>query len=788
MKKVASPLLFVWLFAVALFTVKMIEPTAKEPSTNPQDFSVDSAFSHLREIARKPHPIGSAEHKIVGAYVENELRKIGLQVEVQATLGATMRPPRAAVAPVRNLIGRIGSPSAAKRILFVSHYDSVPFSHGANDDGVGVASLLEVARIIKDLQLSGVVLKNEFVFLFSDAEEFGLLGAAAFAEDPEQMKNIGLVVNLEARGSSGPSVLFETSGQNGGLLAAYQEAATFPLGSSLISSLYRFLPNDTDVTVFKTHGIPSLNFAYGDHLHHYHTLSDRVENVDPKTLFHQGQQALDLAKYFAVNELPPRSPDRIFFDVLGLFLIQYTSLISWLLMILGLVFSIGLFVAICRSQKVSSQKITGRSIWLGAALTLLEVIVFIALMIFFGSCLRWILEDRVLLAHGRYFLWSSTATVMGLLIWVRCRFFTGPSINTWPGAIIVWSLLAFALQVWAPSISYLGHGILLLTMGAFFGSFLLQPNRKNRSRASTASALTITALSLTGLAVLCFETSLVISILEGGLLPVAAAIFLLPVLQTLSLVESANLRNRRHSHGALLTMILGGTAVVFGLCFFGYNSFVPRVSSLIFAKHQSLPTNLWITPEKFDQTDLKSIFQSVVSSGPRPEVLFTKKSVYSTAAPVLNVGREPEIQLLKEIPHPNEREVHFKIQSKRGARCWSTWQLTQNQVLRTSVNGKEIKTYSKLADLESQLPTFLKKVLLSFPSNWNLSFCSYESVATSVAIHLQTKEKIKLRIVDETPGLPDASGFSRYHQDHGEALTIPSSQGDRTLLGRDYEF
>ena len=43
--------------------------------------------------------------------------------------------------------------------------------------------------------------KNDIIILFSDAEELGLLGAQAFVEHHPWAKNIGLVLNFEARGS-----------------------------------------------------------------------------------------------------------------------------------------------------------------------------------------------------------------------------------------------------------------------------------------------------------------------------------------------------------------------------------------------------------------------------------------------------------------------------------------------------------------------------------------------------------------------------------------------------------
>ena len=71
--------------------------------------------------------------------------------------------------------------------------------------------MLETLRALK----SSPPLKNDTVFLFTDGEEVGLLGATAFVKEHPWAKDIGVALNFEARGSSGPSFMFETSDGNG---------------------------------------------------------------------------------------------------------------------------------------------------------------------------------------------------------------------------------------------------------------------------------------------------------------------------------------------------------------------------------------------------------------------------------------------------------------------------------------------------------------------------------------------------------------------------------------------
>ena len=127
---------------------------------------------------------------------------------------------------------------------------------GASDDGTGVASLLEIARIIRTEKY-----RNPVTFLIDDGEEAGLLGAEAFVTDRAYVESIGAVINLEARGTSGPSVLFETSTNNRWFVPIIARALPHPVTTSLFYSIYELLPNDTDLTVFKRVGLTGVKAA-----------------------------------------------------------------------------------------------------------------------------------------------------------------------------------------------------------------------------------------------------------------------------------------------------------------------------------------------------------------------------------------------------------------------------------------------------------------------------------------------------------------------------------------------
>jgi hypothetical protein len=310
---------------VAAASIALLKsPASAGPDAPLTEFSAGRAMRHVRSIAARPHPTGTAENARVRDYLVGELRRLGLEPEVQAT--ESFAPPRrtggmAIGARVENVIARWkGSRPDGPALMLAAHYDSVPTAPGATDDAAGVAAILETLRALRE----GPQPASDLVVLFTDGEELGLLGARAFAAEHAWMKDVALVLNFEGRGASGPSMMFETSAGNGPLVSALGGAAPWPVASSLMYEAYKRLPNDTDMTVFKEAGAAGLNFAYAEQLTHYHTALDSPAEMDERSLQHHGSYALALTRRFA--DLDARSlkgEDAVFFNLFGPVLVRY---------------------------------------------------------------------------------------------------------------------------------------------------------------------------------------------------------------------------------------------------------------------------------------------------------------------------------------------------------------------------------------------------------------------------------------------------------------------------------
>ena len=277
----------------------------------PGEFNADRAKARLAYILgdERPHPADSVGDDLVRARLVTVLQQMGLKpiVRDQFACNDFQKARLVACARVRNVIAIMGPPTG-KALLLSAHYDSVPVGPGASDDGIGVATLLEVGSILKDQPL-----KRPIILLFNEGEELGLIGARAFLADPLS-RNVDSLLNFEARGVNGPATMFETSQPNGAAIATYAASVSRPYASSLSTDVARLIPNDTDVTTYKERGWLTLNTAIVGNETRYHSPGDNLAGLDPRSLQDMGDGALALASKLS-SGAPQASGNRIFFDM-----------------------------------------------------------------------------------------------------------------------------------------------------------------------------------------------------------------------------------------------------------------------------------------------------------------------------------------------------------------------------------------------------------------------------------------------------------------------------------------
>ena len=321
------------------------------PETPAADrFDANRAAARLQRVLgdQRPHPIDSAENDAVRERLLAEMRAVGLQPRVDDGFACNpfARARTIACARVRNVVATLPAEGVDDRaavnrgplVLLSTHYDSTFAGPGAADAGIGMATLLETAALIRSRPL-----RRPVGFLINDGEEMGLIGARAFVVRDPLARRVDSLLNFEARGVTGPAVMFETSRPNGAAIAHYARTVDRPLTNSLTTDLYRLIPNDTDVTVYKSRPWTILNFAIIGNETRYHSPGDNLAALDRRSLQHMGDQALALTSDLAGAGPVQASGERIYTDLLGVQLVVLPLTVG--LVLLGLLIVVFLVVA-----------------------------------------------------------------------------------------------------------------------------------------------------------------------------------------------------------------------------------------------------------------------------------------------------------------------------------------------------------------------------------------------------------------------------------------------------------
>ena len=303
-------------FVIAIVFLTLMPQRPDDGKVPLSEFSTHRAFEHVKALSAQPHYVGSAAHQKVADYLISALRELGLEPIEQH--GHSLTEWGNAVKS-RNIMARLEGSGNGPALMLLSHYDSAPHSasKGAADDATGIAAILEGVRAMQHAQQK---FSNDIIILFTDAEELGLNGAATFVTQHEWTRDVGLILNFEARGTAGPSyMLLETTSGNSALVKGFADAGVrYPVASSLMYSIYKMLPNDTDLTVFRENAkIQGFNFAFIDDHFNYHTAQDDTAHLDLRSLAHQGSYLIPLLRHFGNADLTQMDNDldRVYFNI-----------------------------------------------------------------------------------------------------------------------------------------------------------------------------------------------------------------------------------------------------------------------------------------------------------------------------------------------------------------------------------------------------------------------------------------------------------------------------------------
>ncbi|OTG91056.1 M20/M25/M40 family metallo-hydrolase [Acinetobacter sp. ANC 3813] len=180
-------------------------PAVQNTSVQPMKLDSSKMMIHLQSLQTiaQQHggnrAVGSKGGLASAQYILNEAKKSGLQVQMipfenrSKTVG-------------QNIIVEIQGEYKDSAVIVGAHYDSVKMGPGINDNGTGVALVLE---LMHRLAAQKEKPKHTVYLAFWDSEEEGIAGSQAFAEKltPEQLKGIKAYINVDMVGTKNPEIL-----------------------------------------------------------------------------------------------------------------------------------------------------------------------------------------------------------------------------------------------------------------------------------------------------------------------------------------------------------------------------------------------------------------------------------------------------------------------------------------------------------------------------------------------------------------------------------------------------
>jgi hypothetical protein len=735
-----------------VFADRASRPPVAVPASAPlTTFSAERAMKHVLAIAKRPHPIGSAENDRVRDYIIAQLGNLGLEAQVQHATGVSTRYREAG--RVQNVLARMpGSQSGGPAVLLVAHYDSVEAGPGAADDGAGTAAILETIRA---LRVKGPLL-HDVIVLFTDGEEAWLLGAAAFVREHPWAKDVAAALNFEARGTSGRSLMFETGPGNLDAVRVLRTVAGVTAGS-VFTTIYRTLPNDTDLSELALLGMPALNFAFGDGADRYHTSHDDVAHLNTGSLQHHGQQALALARAFANGSLPrQRTGDAVFFDLPAIGLVVYSE--KWAVPLAFVVAALVLIVVIRSSHEATRY---GRNVVIGAVATVGAVVLSAAAAFVAGLIFSFL---HTKLPWGGAPAWSpvywAAVTMLSLAVstalYVVLRRRASVS-GLHAGALVIWTLLSLAAAAIAPGSSYLfTWPALVAAIAALFadGRGLL-----TMKGIATCLAALVTAALLIPIAYLIGAVFLGVTA-AGGI--VAAAIIalmawlLVPLLETLC--DGARWSTPVICSAAAVVLVGIGALTV-------RTSDVHPVPSMLIYAIDADNSEAWLATKASIARASEWTRAALAPSTQGPEwighIFLGPIAVVAKRVPQLPLP-QPTIDILADSTTSGARQLSLRVRASPGTIALGM-RVTDAPVIGAAVDGRAIRT------TRYQLHT----------REWILRYWAPSDSGAMLSLIVPAGSAPKLELVANSPGIPTLPGVTIPSR---PANVVPFQSGDVTIV------
>ena len=710
--------------------------------------------------------MGSPENEAARDYLLEELSALGLEPEVQRATAVTCcsHEEAASVGKPENVLARLeGTAKGGKAFLVAAHYDSVSRGPGANDDGAGVAAMLETLRALK----AGPQLKNDVIFLFTDGEEPGLLGAQAFVEGHPWAEDVGAVLNLEAPGNTGAARLFETSDDNGWVIRQFAKATPYPFGTSGDAAGYELSGSNTDLNVFMDAGWVGMNVAYVDGLAtHYHTRLDNVEELDERSLQHLGSYALALTRQFGNVSLDQtKAPDEVYFSLLGS-VVHYPK--GWAIPLMA--FVVLLFVGVV-ALGFRRGRLSPGGIALGF-FALLGSIIVAALSVYASWALIGVLypgENIWALQYKAPLFWIGFAS---LTVAISAALYVNFSkrirvANLAVGALLWWLMSVVLMSAFFPPASFMYTWPLLFSLLGLGVLFAL--GDRPVSPWYPFAVLVLAAIP----AVLVFAPGIHgVTLIQGLLWPAAVPAFAVMIAMLLGLLiphlDLIAKPNEWLLPGAAATLGLGLLAA--GTLTAGFDVRHPKPNNIFYALNTDTEKAIWASYDEVPDAWTAQFLRADAQKGSVTDYVDASEPLLHSEAPPASLGA-PDVELLEEdSTSDGTRALRVRITPPPQATLLTVTTEAQERVVGAAVDGE--RAPNDTSD-DGGSPA------------WTLNYWSPAPEGVELTLEVEGAQPLTLTARAATPGLPTIPGES--YRDRPPDM-MPHRYEDRTLVSRSFTF
>jgi hypothetical protein len=757
-------LALVTILTIAVFVFislrQIVPPNAVPSNAALTGFSSGRAMERLKVVAQKPHPVGSQEHDNVRDYLLREISAMGLRPEVQKATTVNRQSGFPILAgTVENIFVRLPGSVSGKAVLFACHYDSQSSSPGASDDGAAVVTMLETLQCLR----SGPPLKNTLIFLFTDSEEIAQLGAHAFVEENPVMKEVALALNFDARGVSGPSILFETSKDNGLLIEEVAKAAPYPVATSLAFEIYKILPNTTDFTVFKSAGMAGLNFAYINGVNHYHSPLDTIERIDERSLQHHGSYALALARHFGnLNLTSVNKRNAVYFNILASVLVYYSEMWVKPLAIFAFASVIGVTVFGLKKKRLTLYGVT-----LGFIALLFSMLISALVVGFTWRAVLSLHSSYRLIVYGDTYnspLYLAGFSLISIAVTAASYIWLGRKISVQDltlGGALWWLILTILTGFYLPGGSYLFVWPLIFSLISL--GFILVSNNHERH-----SIKTYAVISICSIAGIILFVPMIYLIFQAIALSMPMLIAVMVVLQLGLLIPHIHIIAKPKRWPLASGAILGAVGfIVAGSLTAGFDESHRRPNSIFYAMNTDLGKAVWASPDIAPDEWTSQFFTRRVEKGLLTDYIASSYADFTKGEAPLATLHAPQIDRLGDEMKDGNRIVRLRVASSRQAPIIVIAAPVEVEVSAFAINQKRI----------SNPPA----------QRWGIAYLNLPKEGLDLTLELKSKGPVKMLVYDVSYGLPDEPSLSFSPRPN---YMMPShfSHSDTTVVSRFYNF